>query len=419
MVERNSQIDIVIPFYNDSDKKWRKIVDEYLKKENSTDRQVIGEERYRDWENFRYWFRAVEKNCKWVNKIFLVVASESQIPFWLDRDNPKLRIVYHEDFIPKELLPTFNTMTIELYFSKIKDLSDNYIYCNDDYFFLNPTTEDMFFRNNLPVYKDTESEIKKLDTSGVDGTFYSILNNVIDFQLRTLGDKAKWYSIEHLPAPHKKNFESKLIDKHYEELLEANSSSHFRHKTNYSNHIFNCTYKDTRKYYKYDVYKNSCYMSITKDTDFNDYKDYDMVCFNDTQLLNQDDFIETKNKMLKFLINKFPKKSLFEKEGGIKMVKLEALEDFTLGRFSELKNIVRKDTSKNEDGWVYSGDVFECSEDLYNYLTGANKYGRTFVNVIEVIPEKKEEPKEEPVEVEEKVEKPISKKKPIIKKSKK
>ena len=232
MVERNSQIDIVIPFYNDSDKKWRKVLNEYLEKENSNDRQVIGEERYRDWENFRYWFRAVEENCKWVNKIFLVVASESQVPDWLDTTNPKLRIVYHKDYIPKELLPTFNTMTIELYLSKIKDLSDNYVYCNDDYFFLNPTTEDMFFRNNLPVYKDTESEIKKLDTSGVDGTFYSILNNVIDFQLRTLGDKARWYSIEHLPAPHKKNFESKLIDEHYEELLEANKSSQFRHKTN-------------------------------------------------------------------------------------------------------------------------------------------------------------------------------------------
>lgn len=105
------------------------------------------------------------------------------------------------------------------------------------------------------------------------------------------------------------------------------------------------------------------------------------------------------------------------KIGGIEMVKLEALEDFTLGRFDELENITRANEGKNEKGWVYLGDVFECKEDLYNYLTGDNKYERTFVRVIEVIPEKKEEPKEEPVKVEEKIQ--IPKKKPIIKKTKK
>lgn len=26
--------------------------------------------RYRDWEFMKYWFRAVEQNAPWVNKIF-------------------------------------------------------------------------------------------------------------------------------------------------------------------------------------------------------------------------------------------------------------------------------------------------------------------------------------------------------------
>ena len=47
MVERNSQIDIVIPFYNDSDKEWAKVLYDYLEETGSTDRQVTGEERYR------------------------------------------------------------------------------------------------------------------------------------------------------------------------------------------------------------------------------------------------------------------------------------------------------------------------------------------------------------------------------------
>ena len=100
--------------------------------------------------------------------------------------------------------------------------------------------------------------------------------------------------------------------------------------------------------------------------------------------------------------------------GGGKMVKLEAVEEFTLGKFKELKNLVRKDKNKDRDGFVYEGDTFECDEQMRDYLLGDNKYKRAFARVIEVIPEKKEEPK-----VEEKVETPKSKKKITIKKSKK
>ena len=313
MVERNSQIDIVIPFYNDSDRVWSEILYKYMLEEGSSDRQVVGEERYRDWENFKYWFRGVEENCKWVNKVFLVVASESQIPEWLDRTNPKLRIVLHEEFIPEELLPTFNIMTIEDYFCRIKDLSDNYVYCNDDYFFLNPVSDDMFFRYDLPVYRDTKSDIHKLDTSGEDGTFYQTLNNGMDLQLKICGDKANWYAIDHLPVSHKKDFENEIIDKYYDEFINANNTSKFRNRSNYSNHVFLCLYRDLKDYHVFNNYYNSCYVSVRKNINFDDYRYYDMVCFNDTQLLNQEDFIDVKNRMLTFLESKFPNKSSFEK----------------------------------------------------------------------------------------------------------
>ena len=280
MVERNTQIDLVIPFYNDSDKHWRTILYDYMKKEHSNDRQVVGEERYRDWENFKYWFRAVEKNCKWVNKVFLVVADESQIPSWLDTSCSKLRVVYHKEYIPSELLPTFNIMTIEDYICKIKDLSNNYVYCNDDYFFLNPTTEDMFFINDIPVFKDTSKKIEKLDTSGEDGTFYQCLNNCIDLQLKISKKKAKGYSFDHIPVPHKKDFENKIIDKNYNYFINANNKSRFRDKNNISNFIFTSLYKDLKTYHKQS--NNGCYVSVRNDTDFNDFDIYDMVCFNDT-----------------------------------------------------------------------------------------------------------------------------------------
>ena len=308
-------IDIVIPFYNDSDDKWRNIMYDYMAKEGSNDRQVVGEERYRDWECFKYWFRCVEENCKWVNKVFLIVASESQIPKWLDTTNPKLRIVYHKDFIPEELLPTFNIFTIEVFINKIKYLSDNYIYCNDDYFFLNPTNAEMFFVNDIPVYVDKKTDLVKFGAGCLessDGTFYQILNNGMDLQLEILGDKSKWYSIDHLPVAHKKNFESELIDKYYDRFINANKNSRFRHKDNMSSHTFICLYRDLKPYYIFN-YINSYYLTVRNDIDFYNHQNCKMVCFNDTEQLSTEDFKEVKNRMIEFFGDKFPKKSSFEK----------------------------------------------------------------------------------------------------------
>ena len=78
--------------------------------------------------------------------------------------------------------------------------------------------------------------------------------------------------------------------------------------------------------------------------------------------------------------------------GGMKMVKVEVIERFTLGEFGKLKNIVRKSVDK--PGELFVGDVFECDANMAKYLTGGNALKRTVVKVIEVIPEEK--PKVEP-----------------------
>ena len=102
--------------------------------------------------------------------------------------------------------------------------------------------------------------------------------------------------------------------------------------------------------------------------------------------------------------------------GGMKMVKLEALEEFTLGRFGELSNIKR--VKQDEKGRLFEGDTFDCAEDLADYLTGDNHLNRAVAKVIGVIPEKKEEEKKETVTKEtNKVEIPKTTKK--TKKSKK
>ena len=96
------------------------------------------------------------------------------------------------------------------------------------------------------------------------------------------------------------------------------------------------------------------------------------------------------------------------------MIKVEVVKEFTLGKFDELKNIKRADVNKDEKGWLYVNDTFECSEEMVKYLTGDNKNNVVVVRVLEVIPEpKKEQPEIKKVELS----KPIKTESKITKKT--
>ena len=212
-------VDIIVTYLNDSDPKWQEEFKYWKNKEikegrtKASNRQAFGKERTRDWDCFKYWFRGVEENCPWVNKVFLIVQNENHIPKWLNRDNPKLRIVFHEEFMPKELLPNFNALPIGIYLCNIKDLSDNYIKCDDDFYFLNPIKEDKFFLYGSPVHKRNIVPYGYYDTSGEVGTFWKILNNDLDFEKRY--NKPIKYGIYHLPEARKKSFEQKILYRYY------------------------------------------------------------------------------------------------------------------------------------------------------------------------------------------------------------
>ena len=137
------KIDFVILWVDGSDRNWREEKHKY-DNSGSDDR----DERYRDWDVLRYWFRAVENYTPWVNHIFFVTYGH--LPSWLNTKNEKLVIKNHSDFIPKKYLPTFSSHAIELNLHRIKELSEHFVYFNDDMFVLRPSDPELFFRNGLP-----------------------------------------------------------------------------------------------------------------------------------------------------------------------------------------------------------------------------------------------------------------------------
>lgn len=137
------KIDFVLPWVDGSDPVWLAEKKKYFS--GAADDSV---NRYRDWETLRYWFRGVERFAPWVNKIFFVTCG--QCPAWLNTENPKLRLVFHKDFIPESYLPTFSSHPIELNLHNIQDLEEHFVYFNDDMFLLRPIDEDFFFQKGMP-----------------------------------------------------------------------------------------------------------------------------------------------------------------------------------------------------------------------------------------------------------------------------
>jgi len=146
MKDNNCNIDIVIPWVDGSDPEWQQDFKKYAVLEMGRDNNT--EIRYRDWDNLQYLFRGIEKFAPWVRKVHFVTTGQK--PKWLNLNAPKLNFVRHEDFIPKEWLPTFSVRPIELNLHRIKGLSEQFVYFNDDYFLLRPVKPERFFKNGFP-----------------------------------------------------------------------------------------------------------------------------------------------------------------------------------------------------------------------------------------------------------------------------
>lgn len=148
-IVKEEPIDIVITWVDGSDKEWLAEKNKYLNNDRfDTDTSI---NRYRDWDNLQYLFRGIEKFSPWVRTVHLVTWGH--IPPWLNISCEKLNIVNHKDFIPSKFLPLFNSSSIEMQFHRIKDLSNNFIYFNDDMFLTSQVKPDDFFVNGKPLYE--------------------------------------------------------------------------------------------------------------------------------------------------------------------------------------------------------------------------------------------------------------------------
>jgi hypothetical protein len=135
-------MDAVIAYVDGADLLWQQ---DYL----AAVREPALTKRYRDWGTLPFLLRGIERHLPFVDRVFLVVSRESQVPAWADCS--RLQVVLHADIIPAVYLPTFTSTTIELFLYRIPGLSERFLYFNDDMFPVRDAVEADFFPDGRPA----------------------------------------------------------------------------------------------------------------------------------------------------------------------------------------------------------------------------------------------------------------------------
>lgn len=250
-------IDVVYTWVDSSDEKWRRNKNYYLSLQADTsEKEGILNNRFYNNNELLYSLRSIDKYAPWVNKIFIV--TNCQIPSWLNINSAKLEIIRHEDIIPIEYLPTFNSHVIESYLHNIKDLSEHYVYFNDDFlltrkinpknFFNSIGQASVFWRKKFPDSLDFKKNV--LRHKSIVNTGKLIEPEFFNFKI---------YKFMHTFYPQIKS-ENKKLHKKFLEEINVFSNNKFRSSTD----LVTATWLFQNYYYlqKAGTFRNTRFLMI-------------------------------------------------------------------------------------------------------------------------------------------------------------
>ena len=222
MTERDYPIDIVYLWCDDTDKQWQTKKQQYLSNEKHLDSQSTSDCRFANNDELKYSLRSVAKYAPWINHIYIV--SDHQTPSWLNTDHPKITMINHEDILPKENLPLFNSCAIETGVAKIIPLSEHFLLANDDTFlgaFVHP--KDFFNSQGQAIVYLKPNPAKKKIAKSQYSQFISQMQNTI---FKAFGKRFNWQPHHNIDAYLKSEYQ-KCIN-HFHELSATTIKHRFR-----------------------------------------------------------------------------------------------------------------------------------------------------------------------------------------------
>ena len=143
------KIDAVITWVNGSEPNYKLKLEENLKNKKIINRQ------YLQANEIHFCVASIIKFAPFVRKIFIVTDNQkpnlNEVRHLVSLN--KVEIIDHKEIFRDNMdsLPTFNIRSIDALLFKIKNLSNKFIYFNDDMFLIKETSKEEWFKDNKAV----------------------------------------------------------------------------------------------------------------------------------------------------------------------------------------------------------------------------------------------------------------------------
>ncbi|MBO4443999.1 MAG: Stealth CR1 domain-containing protein [Bacteroidaceae bacterium] len=151
MSEAAFPIDVVISWVDGDDPAWRERRKRYLPEGADKHDDIAGDTRYRSVGEIDYCVASIRRFAPWVRTTYIV--TDRQTPNLQFSPISSVKIVDHTILFAgyEKYLPTFNSRAIETMMWRIPELSEHFIYFNDDIVLTRPVEPSEFFEDGKSV----------------------------------------------------------------------------------------------------------------------------------------------------------------------------------------------------------------------------------------------------------------------------
>lgn len=291
-------MDIVITYVDGLDPIWR---EQYAKYVGNS----ILDKHFRDWGTLKYLLRGIERNMPFIDKVFLVVSGPSQVPDWV---SDRLHIVYHKDIIPGQVLPVFNSTSIEMFLHRIPGLDEQFIYFNDDFYPVMPSFSEDFF-----VGDKIKTSCRKHWFTGNIYKHHCLNSDRLARRIAGVAPRISFIRPQHSCSPMLKSRNEFVFDSAKDTILE--SVTRVRDIVNFNQYLFTDYLFFKGKTIRQKISKTHFSMaaaSPSKISDFLSKPNRKFVCINDVQMSDKK-YRLFKHAILESFERLFPDKSIYEK----------------------------------------------------------------------------------------------------------
>ncbi len=238
-------IDVVISWVDGNDPTQKMKMQPYLNKLDFISEDLSGPTRFRSEGEIFYCVASVLRFAPFVRKIFIITDQQNpNLDDFIQTNFPAntipLVIVDHTVLFKgyENYLPVFNSLSIETSIFRIPDLSERFVYFNDDFFLVRPIKEtDWFIDNqavgygywrNLPMDRLLWYLKPKKNGHKPFGFKDSMINAA-----KELGLKNSYFHIDHTPLAMNKSILEKYFIENPQKFI-ANISHKFRNETQFN-----------------------------------------------------------------------------------------------------------------------------------------------------------------------------------------